>query len=98
MCEKNVQKRRKKSNVKTACADELVPGSSSHNHNSSNSAEDSGDDGDSDGGAGSGLRPERVRRWDHLRKIHRIVVCSACDMHMLKPLLQAHKAGCARRR
>ena len=57
----------------------------------SSDAEDDDSD-DSDGGGGT--RPERVRRWDHLRKIHRIIVCSGCEMHLPKQLLQGHLSVC----
>ena len=61
---------------------------------------DSDDDAENDDGHSSDAtgdvsqRPERIRRWDHLRKIHKIVVCSQCDLHMPRPGLQGHLDVC----
>ena len=88
MCDKKVQKRRKK--VKRNAGGAAVE------------LQDDDHSGDDDNDSDSGeremaARPERVRRWDHLRKIHRIVVCSGCDQHMIKPLLPAHILSCPAR-
>ena len=52
-------------------------------------------EGEAGGAAGSPvLRPERVRRWDHLRKIHVVGVCLVCSKYVPRALMDDHRSAC----
>lgn len=63
-------------------------------------SEDEGDEDDvdvEDDKPSGTLRPEKQRRWDHLRKIHHVAVCPICSKYIPKHHLPEHRARCARK-
>lgn len=41
-------------------------------------------------------RPERLRRWDHLRKIHFIGVCTLCSKYVPRAHMAKHRIPCGK--